>query len=294
MAFTYALDQSYFLRSTQAPLETTLRSDEIKVSLFPRWYHHISLEWSVPASWGDVVFNVYFSETAEFEFRKLTAQPLHDPFFADTTTREFSKTNHSYYVVEAILLDRDGIAVRSKPISWGSSENGKMRRFVELRSIEIQRREYWLLSRFNGIKSYLFRRKNYGKRCTVCWNSKTEKVMDDRCPVCLGTSFEGGYFKPVNLYVNYEPTPLVRQNSYSGVSEDAALEAWTISIPEIRDLDVIVRTSDWAIFQVHVVAPTELQTRPVRQRLRLNQLSRSEVEFELVKRNLPDFPVELF
>lgn len=288
MSLSVSPSFGFWTLTQQQPLVTQKRSGRIEVKVYPDWYRQIAVEWSVPPSFGHCLFNVYFSQVQDGSFKKLNATPIDGTYLVDTTTQEYSKQTHGYYVVEAILLDHGGTTVRSDPVSWTTGQ----RRWVELRSIEIQRREYWLLSRFAGIKSYLFRRRSYGERCRACWDAKLEKVMDDHCPVCLGTSFEGGYFNPAPLYLQYDATPNSRVKTYFGNYEPNQIGAWTISMPDIRPDDIIVRTGDWNIYKVARLTPTELQGNPVRQIMVLTQLSRGDVESQLVKRHLPEFPQE--
>jgi hypothetical protein len=286
MAFNFSVSVGLLIQTRQLPLSNPKRSDCIKVKVYPQWMKAVTVEWSVPASWGTVLFNVYFSAAQDVEYKKLNATPLTGTYFTDTTSQEYSLFNHGFYVVEAILQDKNNIAIRSNPETWHPHQ----RDWVTLRSIEIQRREYWLLSRFAGIQSYLFRRRNYGRRCTTCWNPVTEQVTRDNCPNCLGTSFEGGYFDPVKIYLQYDPTPNNYTKNYLGQDEENTINAWTISMPDVRLGDVLVRIGDWSAYTVERIATTELQGNVVRQILTLNQLHKGAVEFELISRNLPDFP----
>lgn len=288
MSFNISSSFEFILLTRQKPLATFKRNGRIDVIVYPSWYKQVAVEWAVPPSFGRCLFNVYFSPVEDGSFHRLNPTPIDGTYLMDPSTMEFSKNNHGFYVVEALLQDHGGIALRSDPTTW----NTHQRRWVELRSIEIQRREYWLLSRFAGIKSYLFRRRSYGERCRVCWDPKLEKVMDDHCPTCLGTSFEGGYFNPAPLYLQYDATPNALVKTYFGNYEPNQMGAWTISMPLIRPDDVIVRTGDWNAYKVDRLTPTELQGNPVRQMMVLNQLAKSDVEYQLISRNLPDFPVE--
>jgi hypothetical protein len=286
MSFSVSPSLGFWILTAKPALTTQKRNERIQVKVYPSWYKQIAVEWSVPASFGPCLFNVYFSPVEDGHFEKLNTTPIDGTYLIDPTTQEYSKNTHGYYVVEAILLDRNNTTLRSDPTTWKVGQ----RRWVELRSIEIQRREYWLLSRFAGIKSYLFRRKTYGERCRSCWNHELEKTMDDHCPNCLGTSFEGGYFNPAPLYIQYDASPKPLVKTYFGNYEPNQIGAWTISMPDIRPDDVIVRTGDWNIYKVDRLTPTELQGNQVRQMMVLTQLSRGDVEYQLVKRNLPEFP----
>lgn len=258
----------------------------IQVTLYPSWYEQIVAEWSVPAQFGNCLFNVYFSQTEDGPYNKINQVPIKGTFLADSTTQEYSKFDHAFYKVEAILLDYGNALLRSEPTTWGAYQNP----WVGLRSREIQRREQLLLRKFVGVKSYLFRKLSYGKRCPLCYDPRTEQVLDDHCPDCLGTSFSGGFFEPVPILAQYETTPNSRDKTYFGKVEENQLGAWTTSLPQINSEDVVVRTGDWAMYRVSRIMTTELQANTVRQILTLTQLSKGDVEYKLVKRHLPDFP----
>lgn len=290
MSFNTSFSVEWILRTHNVPLnETGSRyNGNIKVKIYPIWYKQITVEWSVPASFGNCVFNVYFCTGENGPYEKINKTPISATFFKDTSTEEFSKHDQGWYIVEAELLDKNNLKLRSNPTSWATYQ----RNWVGIRAQEINRREYWLLSKFTGVKSYLFRKKSYGKRCTLCYDTVKEQVTNDHCPSCLGTSFEGGYFEPTLFYAQYETTPNEKVRTYYGISEPNQIGAWTISVPEINDLDVIVRVGDWKAYRVEKITPTELQANPVRQLVLLSELSKGDVEYQLIKRQLPEMPTE--
>jgi hypothetical protein len=273
---------------SSAFLATNNFSENIQVKIYPRWYKQVSVEWAIPADWGNCEFNVYFSQVEDGDFQKLTSQPVTGTFLIDTGTQEYRKFNRGFYVIEAILLDKGNVSIKSKVTSWSSDQH----RFVELRSIEIQRREYVLLSKFNGTRSYIFRRKTYGQRCPECWDNRLEKIMKDHCSTCIGTGFKGGYFDGAPCFINYDTNPNSNLKTYFGVFEPSQITGWTISLPEIRPDDIVVQTGTWDVYRVEGMTPTVLQTNTVRQVLKLTQLSKNDIENQLVTKNLPDFPIQ--
>lgn len=284
MAFNVSIRQDWFVHGVQTLGPISSPNNELNrslvVTVFPDWFKRVSLEWKTPKEWGNCNFHVYFwPGGTETGYKRITAAPLTNPYFTDTESQEYSRFRTGSYVVEALLLDRN-IKVQSEPTSWKYLR----RNFVEKRSAEIQRREYLLLSKFSGTKAYLFRKRNYGERCTRCWNRETEKVMDDHCPVCYGTSFKGGYFDPVPMFMQFEPTPNNLAKTYFGNLEANQIGAWTISVPEINSDDIVLRIGDWNIYKVVRTATTELQTNTVRQMITLTQLSRNDVENMLASR----------
>lgn len=286
MAFTVAFTQSYLLLG---PTLTGLNSapssavnPNLQVTVYPQWFTQVSLDWTIPPDWGVCTYNVYSRLGPEDEWQRLTSSPLHNPQFTDPTNRQTSKYASTYYVVEAMLTN--GTSFRSAPTTWKLNRRNK----VEFIASEIQRREYMLLTKFVGVKSFLYRRRYYGLRCPRCWSSTVEKVVDDHCPVCIGTSFQGGYFDPIPLFVQYETTPNNRSLTYFGKLEANQIGGWTISVPEINDEDIIIRSGDWSVYRVIVVTPTELLTNTVRQMLTLTQLGRGDIENTLLTREVSD------
>lgn len=284
LALTNVYNHNADSNESARPIATTV-SENIQITVYPRWYKHVALEWTVPADWGKCVFNVYFCPSDSGPFERLNATPIDGNSITDYETQEYLKFNRGHYIVEAILLDQGSAAVKSPIVSWESHQ----RRWVELRSIEIQRREYFLLSKFVGIKSYVFTNKTYGERCPECWSYTAGKAVKDNCTTCFGTTFKGGYFGPTTTYMQYDPTPNQNMKVYFGSFEPDQIGAWTISFPEIRPDDIIVRSGDWSVYRVDGLTNTELQGRPVRQITKLTQLSKSNIEHQLITR-IPDFP----
>lgn len=296
MAFNTSFNLSYLIQTATYPssivqrpgltLSTTHRSDNLKVTTYPNWFKHVGVEWKVPADWGRCLFNVYQSQIEDGPFQLLNPDPINGTMLLDTSTQEYKKFDRGFYVVEAILVDRSNVSIRSEPTSWQQAQSS----WVGLRALEIQRREYLLLSRFVGGKSYVFRKRAYGPRCSECWSSKLELVTKDNCKTCYGTSFEGGYWPPAPSYLQYETTPNENQKTYFGITESNQIGAWTISIPEIRPDDLVLRAGEWSLYRVDKITPTELQGNTVRQILTISQLDKGFVEYNLLNANLPDFP----
>lgn len=282
MSFHVAITPPLFIKKAPDLLrpEQGQSNWRFKIEVYPDWYRTIRLSWEVPSEWGEVVFNVYASQHELGPFQKLNPTPLVGTFFSDTATEEYGKFANGFYKVEAILLDRGKARLYSEPTTWRPYQ----RRWVTLRASEIQRRENWLLTKFAGIKTYYFRKKRYGKRCPLCWDKRTETVQDDRCPVCLGTSFVGGYFDPAIVYFQYETTPNSREFQYFGTFEPNQIGVWTLSFPELSPEDIIIRDGDWNLYEIVQVMSTELQGNKVRQMASVSQLAKKDVEYQLMQR----------
>lgn len=105
-----------------------------------------------------------------------------------------------------------------------------------------------------GEPMILLRRKWTGRRCR-CTGLRREHPKS-RCSYCYGTSFDGGFDRYINTRAISETSDntqgyiMVRVNPYAddldlvvdqGLRQPVELTAWTISIPTIKDRDVLVR-----------------------------------------------------
>lgn len=281
-SFGFSTNWSYFPLTGVGELVEETVTGNINVTFYPAWYKTIGMEVSFPQEWGNCTYNVYRSESEEGAYAKVNLTPVLSPFFDDTQTQAYSVFNKCFYKIEVILPD--GRKVSSTPKTWDTRPND----WVNIRKAEIQRREWLLLRKFVGIKSHIFRRKTYGKRCGVCWNYKLEKVMKDACENCAGTSFDGGYFEPYETLFQYEPTPGSPSWEYFGKLETNVIPAWTISIPQINGFDLVFREPDAALYSVQAIGTTELTGNVVRQLVQLRQIERQAPEYKLVRKVYPE------
>lgn len=276
------VNQGYYPSLIPSTLVRTVETGYIEASLFPTFYKHTVVEFSVPAQWGSCKFDVYRSENNTGPWTKLTPAPISGTFFKDVSSMAFSKFKNQWYIVECILPNNR--RVQGIPVTWQNKRN----KWVDIRAKEIERRETLLLEKFTGVRSIIFRKKNYGMRCTQCWNPSIEKVTQDHCPSCLGTSFEGGYFEGFETLFQFDQTPNEANLDYRGAIEANVIAAWTISFPDIEVFDLVLRVPDWRMFRVDKIMSTELQTVGVRQLLSLTELAKESIEFKLASQAMPE------
>ena len=279
LSFSYQF--GYYPSFLPTGLAPNREAAPIMTKVYALFYKYMVIEWSIPADWGVSHFNVYKAQTEYGPWTKVNLTPINGNFFKDSTTEEYSKYNNDYYIVEAVL--DAGYIYQSAPTTW----QNKRSNWVELRSTEIQRRETLLLTKFVGVQSFVFRRRTFGKRCPNCWDPRIEKVIKDHCAVCIGTSFEGGYFPGYETLLQYDPTPNNAAFSYQGRIEPNTIPAWTTSFPQLNVFDIVLRVPDWKIYRIESMTSTELQTVTVRQILNLNELDKESIEFVLAQQALP-------
>lgn len=259
-------------------VSASIENPHFEIEVLPIWFDRATITWKVPADWGMCSFNVYRSVSDAGPFEKINTTPIHGTVFEDLESRKFSKYHPDFYIVEAILHDHGGALLKSAPESWQRQQ----RRWVELRSLEIQRRLWLMLRKFMGVETLVFKRKTSGKRCSSCWDFVNNKVTNDKCPECFGTGWSGGYLPPYSTLMQYDATTNNTELSVLGRNEPSGITALTISFPEIDDWDVIFRVKDRRMYRVDQVLNTELLTANVSQRVHLIELPKNYVEYKLV------------
>jgi hypothetical protein len=189
-------------------------------------------------------FNIsdgYHQQTQDILTTNLSAS---DAFNVDFSPFDYA----GYYRTDPVSL-LSGACVGSyfggeQGCSDGDAGVGRQIRGLSFQQVNDQRQEY-LLS-LTGEPVCLIRREWTGITCP-CYLASSE-YPDDRCPVCLGTKFVVGftqYFNPRRsdgrIMVRFSPTDDDLKMYEAGLESEFTSDVWTLTVPTIKDRDVIVR-----------------------------------------------------
>lgn len=121
---------------------------------------------------------------------------------------------------------------------------GRMVRGLNLQDQNNQRQE--VLLNLDSQKMVLLRRERAGITCD-CFLPQHE-YADDRCPKCHGTKFVVGYEQYFNprrpdgrIMVRVSPYEDSVKIDIAGYESEVTLECWTLTVPTIKDRDILVR-----------------------------------------------------
>jgi len=249
--------------------------------LHPQWFDSAHLVWEPDPSWVSPVYDIWRGESPEGPFIKLTQQPVAGNQYTDPSFKLASKYYSDWYLVQVWLGD---VSIGfSAPIT----HENELSPWHFRRKQEINRREWIILSRFNGVPSMILKRVQpgkYGYRCSRCWDPTRRMVTDDHCPVCFGTSYEMGYYNGIRTYVNYSDFQSTDYPMEEGRWENAARMAWTIAYPKIDPNDLLVHIPERRVYRVDNLSSTLMRTVPVKQNLQIIQLPPTAVEYLLLNR----------
>ena len=152
------------------------------------------------------------------------------------------------------------------------------KRIILLRR-KILREQYVTLKKLNGVAVKVLKRKHFGVRCSDCSDELTRAIVQYTCTTCYGTGWEGGFFSPIDTYINFRPETVNKSTSQVGVTEVVKTSATMLYYPKVEKDDVIVELDTNKRWRVETSSQTELRRMILHQRVVISELSRDSVEY---------------
>lgn len=145
---------------------------------------------------------------------------------------------------------------------------------------EIRNRYIWLLQA-GGEKVYLLKRRWLGDPCPNIDPVRHTHRDVDKCPICYGTTFVGGYYPAIQIVASLiSPAPeKARQFDY-GIRREFEPRSWTLWKPILRNKDVIVR-KDGRRYWVQNTTPTRWRGIYLRQNFDLADVEPDHVIYDI-------------
>jgi hypothetical protein len=252
-------------------------------------YNKTILAWTVELDFKENLYNfLYLVEISESEngpWIPLFLDPIYAFGFVDTMTQRGMIDQRLYYRVKAI--DSQGNEFFSDNKSIIEEDDNYIANYVA-------RQQQLLLERYNGQEFLHYARKKFGPRCSNCYLETERKTFMSKCPVCFGTTYEGGYFAPVKISLNKDPQLKGIDKDAHGVNEakNAVFLTSNEVIIEADDLLVALKKTDQRYFVTQIV-PVSLHDRTTSQRVITEQV-KSDNPAQLVPVDLNAYTLEEF
>jgi len=156
----------------------------------------------------------------------------------------------------------------------------------DLIASEIQRAERIVWNEFAGRACLLLPVRTFGQRCRLCYDGPekgkgfTSQKRRAGCVSCYDTSFVRGYFDPIKIYVQIDPSTDSVQNHpiIQRMQNDTRARLPNHPLLKPKDLLIEAENKRW---HVVTVTPTERLRSVVHQELTLHEIDRSEVEYQV-------------
>jgi hypothetical protein len=135
--------------------------------------------------------------------------------------------------------------------------------------------------KYPGTEVAIFKRLQWGKRCTQCVDRVTKMATKASCRVCYGTGFVGGFATPVQVRAARR-APRNTTQPTSNQKEDAkgAMVVFPYS-PMVDPDDVIVFIRDGSRWLVQGQDQTEVQLNVIHQVMNCVEIQRSSICYQL-------------
>lgn len=154
--------------------------------------------------------------------------------------------------------------------------------------VAVMRAEHVQLARKTGTEGVLLKRKISGRPCRRCRDFNTGEVKDSGCPVCFGTGWTGGYYRPVPCsWFNVEPADasIKYDIQTQGPITNTQFQARSIASPLLISGDVWLNKHNSERYRImHVQPIVEQKSVPIVYALAFERLAFSDIAYS--------FPVE--
>lgn len=237
----------------------------------------IDLHWEIEsfARSTDIItayqFFIYRSESPEGPF-ELIAGPFEDRFqLRDFSPNLLHKWRQLYYKLRVVHkpsseeMDAGVTTLDAEP---------------DLIALEIVRQEDLLLRNFIGRRCFLFPVRTFGEKCT-CYDNSLGRTTKSNCVVCFDTGFLGGYLRPIDFYMQFDPdAKSPSPTSIKGETQPRNTSGRLICYPPVKPNDLIIEAENRR-WRVITQTQTERLRSVVHQELSLHMVVKGDVEYKL-------------
>lgn len=156
----------------------------------------------------------------------------------------------------------------------------------DLIAAEIQRLERMLWEEFAGRRCFIFPARTFGQHCPSCFDGPakgkgfTSARNRSQCLTCYDTGFIHGYFDPIEIFMQFDPSPQSIQNLPITERQQNDSTARLPNFPLVKPRDIIVEAENRR-WRVVTVTATERLRNVVHQELRLHEIVKGDIEFQL-------------
>lgn len=149
-------------------------------------------------------------------------------------------------------------------------------------TLEIIRRKKLVLKKtYIGRKAKLLKRKTWGAHCPRCWDPELFRTIDGNCPICYGTGWEDGYYKPIEFWSNTNAAPEYKQILMFGEWKPSDQLLYLLNYPLVKAKDVIVDDEGkrWMAVQVRYTKKLE---RIIEQQVQLALIAPDDIIYRVL------------
>lgn len=186
---------------------------------------------------------------------------------------DFNKTY--YYRVRAVEFYNDA------PIQTFTSYETTWDGDLDTTGLFIVEENYFEHRWIDGVPVMIFKKRHDGVYCPECWDSVLKRVTTSNCHSCFGTGRLGGYYKPIELWMKFEPESKSEVITDIGKRQPTATSALLLNYPLVTPDDLVVELKPNVVWKVEGVSYPEKTRTIILQNVRLNAVSLSDIEHKI-------------
>jgi hypothetical protein len=146
--------------------------------------------------------------------------------------------------------------------------------------LELIRKKNVYLRTQTGLPVFLFKKKTFGQYCPNCWDKIKQRVSKTNCEVCFGTGYAGGYWKPIELFVNRAvPDNVTKTIGFNKTGGASVVEA--SSHPIISPGDFILYPQVGTRHRVVSITAHTRMGDVISQYVNLTEINKSDIEYRV-------------
>lgn len=248
---------------------------------------YLDLYWDLESSFEDVNDYQFIVEASDAEFGKYfqIADPIVNVFhFRDTTVRG----QHSFYHERWYR-----IRVRYREVSKQTADGESTDRLYpsqggvclaarpDLPALEMARIHRLKLKEFQGRKIWVYAKRRFGQRCSVCFDPVTQRKLRADCSSCFGAGYVGGYHAPVECYGMIITPDEATAHPQFGTVETENTMIMLANYPDITSGDMIVEAENvrWRVGSR--ITKIKKARALVRQQAPLHRIPEGDIEYTI-------------
>lgn len=224
-------------------------------------------------------YSIEKSESQASDFKEITRFPADSrEYYEDFTSEALSVNRQFFYKVKAIHKTTN-VIIESGAHTWAD--------YLDYKGLEIVRRLNYLLRYRTGTPNFLFIERTIGTKCPHCWDEATSRVKDPDCSFCLGTGKLSGYYTPVTVWADLNPSPDIVGHPPQGEVQVTQTRALFPPYPRPKPRDVIVEALNEQMWRIMSVSnKVEVDRTPIQLVCDLVLINKTDVEYK--KLDIPE------
>jgi hypothetical protein len=139
----------------------------------------------------------------------------------------------------------------------------------------------FLLEDTTGIPCLVYQKRRTGVVCDVCFDKIQKKRLSSSCTNCFNTNWVGGFYKPVDCYIDFSPNPKNVTIQEWGEVQENVTNIFLSNYPSLVPGDVIRELANLRLWRVVRVQQTEKRRVPMLQFAQVTMLKPGDIEYKM-------------